>query len=568
MPEGWTTGPRFAALAAILLLAAATAHADGRVRGAASPSPAAPVARVAGLASARAPDPDVAARPAPARTPQSRPGRRDTADFRASVVRTGIAFAGLLVFGAGLVAPGLRSGRAARWRAVLLVALALSAYASYYQFFRLGHPEGFATSDNFHYYVGSKYFPELGYYGLYACSMIALEERGVRVPSGPEPRARDLHSMEIWPAPWVRKRGTHCAKRFTPERWQSFSRDVGWFVEKWPPHIRNAVWVDHGYHPSPVWTLFGATVTSLAPTQSRTAMRALARTDRVIIAVTLGLVTWAFGLEVGCLAAILWGTGHLWRYAWIGDAFLRHLWWSAAFLGIAALRRGAPAVGGAGLAAAALLRLFPGALGLAYVLGALRGAAVRGAVRRAPLRFAIGAGVASVVLIGLALSVIGEGVVPLIAFVAKIGEFASVSATNKMGLGAIAARVFPDSAGLALALRAAGAIAFAALFWRALRDALPYEAAAFGFALIPWATDPTNYYYSFFVLGAVLAARRPLVGMVLLATGVAWGINGMVFYRDYVEFPAASVIALLSTVAVAAAMTRPPGRPAARPAAS
>jgi hypothetical protein len=374
--------------------------------------------------------------------------------------------------------------------------------------------------------------------------------------------------MEIWPAPWVRERGARCAERFTPERWQSFSRDVGWFVEKWPPHIRNAVWVDHGYHPSPVWTLFGATVANLAPTDSRTAMRVLARTDRVIIALTLGLVTWAFGLEVGCLAAILWGTGHLWRYAWIGDAFLRHLWWSASFVGIAALRRGAPAVGGAGLAAAALLRLFPGALGLGYVLGVLRAATVRGLVRGAPRRFAIGAGVASVLLIGLALSVIGEGVVPLIAFVAKIGEFASVSATNKMGLGVIAARAFPDAAGLAFALRAAGAIAFAALFWRGLRDALPYEAAAFGFALIPWATDPTNYYYSFFVLGAVLAARRPLVGVVLLATAVAWGINGMVFYRDYVEFPAASVIALLSTVAVAFAMARPPERPAARHAAS
>jgi len=56
--------------------------------------------------------------------------------------------------------------------------------------------------------------------------------------------------------------------------------------------------------------------------------------------------------------------------------------------------------------------------------------------------------------------------------------------------------------------------------------------------------------------------------VVLLATGVAWGTNGMVFYRDYVEFPAASVIALLSTVAVAAAMTRPPGWSTARPAAS
>lgn len=496
--------------------------------------------------------------PAPPPRPAARRGLRDTADFRASVVRTAICLVALGVFAWGSAGRRRLSARGARIRRAMLVGLALVSYASYYQFFQLGHPEGFATSDNFHYYVGSKYFPELGYYGLYACGITALDDRGVRLPSGPDPKVRDLRSMDLWPAAFVRKHGETCRERFTPERWQAFSRDVGYFVEKWPPHIRNAVWVDHGYHPSPVWTLFGAAVANLAPTDSPTAMAVLARVDRVLIAATLLAVTWAFGLETGCLAAVLWGTGHLWRYTWLGDAFLRHLWWSAVFLGIAALRRGHAAAGGAGLATAALLRLFPGAFGLGYVLGLARQAMSGGRVTPTLLRFAAGATGAGVALIALALLVIGQGLAPIAAFAAKIGEFASVSATNKMGLGVVVGRVLPDPSALAIALRIAAAAGFATLFWRALRDALPWEAAALGFALIPWATDPTNYYYSFFVVGAVLAVRRPVVGIVLLATGIAWGIDGMVFYRDYLEFPAASLIALASTVGVAVAMTSRP----------
>jgi len=251
MSQRWRAATCFAALCAAICLVAADARAGGGDAPSLRPAiaPAAPSQRSEASA----------VRPAPRRDP------RDTADFRASAVRTGIALVATGVFAWGLGRPGGRSGRL---RLGLLVALALCAFASYYQFFRLGHLEGFLLTDNFHYYVGSKYFRELGYYGLYACGLAVLEERGVRVPGGPDPRVRALRTMALRPAGEVRARGEACRARFSDARWRAFSRDVGFFVEKWPPHIRNAVWRDHGYHPSPVWTLVGGAVAGAAPTSS------------------------------------------------------------------------------------------------------------------------------------------------------------------------------------------------------------------------------------------------------------------------------------------------------------
>ena len=91
----------------------------------------------------------------PAAPPQR--DRRDTHDFEASLVRSAIIALALGVFAVGLKKERL-GPTARRLRIAALIGLALAAYASYYQFFRLGHPHGFSTTDNFHYYVGSKYF--------------------------------------------------------------------------------------------------------------------------------------------------------------------------------------------------------------------------------------------------------------------------------------------------------------------------------------------------------------------------------------------------------------------------
>jgi hypothetical protein len=477
-----------------------------------------------------------------------------------SLARTGIAGLGLIVFGWGILAGDTSRGRRSEIRLLLLFILACVAFASYYQFFRFSHARGFTTTDNFHYYMGSKYFSELGYFGLYECTLVALTERGMEMPGGKLAQGRSLRSMQTEPLAALKEAGKSCPDRFGKARWKAFADDSETFFERWPPHLRRAAFLDHGYHPSPIWTLFGSSVASLAPATNPESARLLARIDRMLILFTLLLCAFAFGIETACLIALLWGTGFLWRYVWVGDAFLRHLWWIAALGGLMALRRGLRASAGAALATSTLLRLFPGALGLGYLVGQIADEKGIWPLRRDQIRFVAGAGLASAILIAFVISAWGPGISVFVDFGKKIGEFSSLPLANDIGLGVAIEWLIPENDGVARSLTLALALAFLWLFWRSCRHANEWESTALGACLIPILTNPTNYYCSYFILLAPLSIRRPLIGAILLAAGVAWNLNGLYFYQQYAEFDGASGIAILVAFGVVLAMRSPVSR--------
>jgi len=481
------------------------------------------------------------------------------ADYEFGVVRTGILAAGFAVFAWGLHArrrSGGRPDRRAGVRRALLVLLALLAYGSYYQFFQLLHAQGFRTTDNYHYYVGSKYFGELGYFGLYECSLRALDERGRR-PLNPDLSARRLEDMQTRPLSEILESGERCPSRFGPERWANFRRDVGYFVEGWPKWKWETVWDDHGYHPSPVWASVGGAVAERVSTESRAGMRSLARVDRWLVAAGLLALAWAFGLEAAALAAIVWGTGHLWRYAFLGDAFLRHMWWVSAIVGVCLLRRAYYSGAGGLLAFASLLRIFPAALPLGVLLGSAREAWDRRRLPAGLVGVVVGGAVATALIVLVTAWASGRGLGAFAEFADKISLFASLPAANKMGLGVLAQWVFGAGEASGAVFVWTVRIGFLWIFWRALADARDWEAGALGFALIPMLTDPTNYYYSFVVLGAVLTVRRPRIGLWLLGAALLWNLNGLLHYRTYEEYAYASAIAVLLALAVVIEMSRP-----------
>ncbi|HIL00846.1 MAG TPA: hypothetical protein EYG06_02070 [Myxococcales bacterium] len=475
-------------------------------------------------------------------------------DYRMSEVRLAILVAGFAIFAWGFFLPRHRPSKLARARLFLLAVAAAGAFASYYQFFQFSHVRGFATTDNFHYYVGSKYFEELGYFDLYGCSLAVLAERGLQLPNSQRDRARNLHSMELQPYETIKKDGQDCPERFGDQRWQAFGDDVAFFVQKWPSHLRRATWQDHGYHPSPPWTLAGGWVANIFSVSNPESAYLLSRVDRLLIISAFATVAWIFGLETTCLIVLIWGTGCLWRYAWVGDAFLRHLWWISAIGGVAALKRGLPLIGGAALSCSTLLRLFPGALGLGYGLRAAQHLLAHRELKACHKRFVGGA----------ALAFGGIGLASLIVlpssaysdFVIKILEFSSMTITNQIGLQVLAQWLSPQASWVALPIHISILIAFFALFWRALRETEDWEAAALGACLIPLVTAPTNYYFSFFIAVALLASRRPTVGLVLLGAATAWNLNGLIFYQEYDEYRWASVIAVAASFLVVAEVIR------------
>ena len=353
-----------------------------------------------------------------------------------SLVRGGIALAGFSVFAWGVWLR--RKGRDEVLRALrlgLLVTLAIASFAAYYNFFQTKHPGGFKGADVFHYYMGSKYFEEIGHFDLYPCTLAALVEQGLQDPSR-IPKVRDQRSLRIEPREATLAAMRTCPERFEPERWQEFRADVAFFRQR----VLGGSWVhlleDHGYNPTPVWSFVGGLFSKAVPADPES-FPALIAVDRVLAVAMALLIAWAFGLEAACLAALVWGASPLWDYSWIGDAFLRNAWAFCAVAGLCLLERGRHLSSGALLASAALLRLFPGVF-LAGFLAAVARRWKREGVPKAAKQVAVGALVAGVVLLVGGAVGTGRGPVAYLEFQQKMSGVVGQAGVNKLGASALA----------------------------------------------------------------------------------------------------------------------------------
>ena len=96
-------------------------------------------------------------------------------DVNITLLRLAVATAGVLLLGYAqhLVRRG-RPRHRLRERRIALGCLAALAFGAGQNFFVWSRELGFHIHDVYHYYLGAKYFPELGYHDLYRCSLAAL----------------------------------------------------------------------------------------------------------------------------------------------------------------------------------------------------------------------------------------------------------------------------------------------------------------------------------------------------------------------------------------------------------
>lgn len=260
------------------------------------------------------------------------------------------------------------SGRAPsriRYRLVIL-ALAVLSLVNYLNYFSFHGERTFLhLHDVAHYYLGAKYFEELGYEGLYTGMLRAEAE--LYDDHFKSLEARDLESNELVPIQRILRRSETVKSVFTPQRWQDFKADVALFRQRLGPQWATVV-RDHGYNPTPVWTLIGSPLANLVPAGSHTGVLWLAMLDPLLLAAMFVAVVWAFGLETGLLAIIYFSILFGATFGWTGGAFLRFPWLAATVGSVCCLQRGRHATAGALLAAATALRVFPGflAVGLLY----------------------------------------------------------------------------------------------------------------------------------------------------------------------------------------------------------
>jgi hypothetical protein len=429
---------------------------------------------------------------------------------------------------------------APRWRRAwdaALLALGLLAGALWWNLFQFNYPSFGHPSETFHYYLGSKYFPELRYTRLYLCAAVADAEAGLAEEVAHR-SLRDLTSNELGPAAAALDDPQACKRHFTPERWRDFSHDLAWFRRDMGPAEWQRSQTDHGYNATPVWGLFGSLLARTGPASDGQIL-ALRLLDPLLLLLGFGGVAGCFGWRTTCVALLFWGTHYPGLYGWVGGGYLRQLELAAVLGALCLLRRRRHASAGALLALAGLVRVYPLLLlagpALQAGLAALRARRLRVAPEIA--RLALGSAAAVALLVPLA--TLGSG------GLGAWREFAENSRVllgtplrNHVGLRTVLSHAPAASAESARDSRASDpyaawkrarqetfagrrglfallASAYVVLLAWAVRGRPPWVGAVLATGLIPVLLELTCYYSAILVTYALLWHRHAAVGVAL-----------------------------------------------------
>jgi hypothetical protein len=387
--------------------------------------------------------------------------------------------------------------------------------------------------DQFHLQLGSKYFPELGYDGLYAASLLAQEQTAPELPVAS--RVRDLATYRlVVPADQAAEFAAVRA-RFSDARWQSFVADHDDYLENTPPGLWRAMRTDHGYNATPAWTFVARLFDARLPT-TNTTLAALGALDLLFVGAMFALLFRTYGYRVACLSLAIFGLGYGWRDIYIGS-LLRLDWLAATVIGICLLKRERFAAAGACIGYAAMVRVFPVLFLAGPALLALK-ALLRGERPGWPLRVAAGFG-AVVCLAFAAGSATGRGIEAWREFGAHIDVYRDTWSADLIGLDTLflgspanlvanldgpAERRTLQGVRQTLAERRAARIAaigvLIGLAGLAMWRAPLAEAAVLGVVLIFALTPPAAYYWIVVLVVPLRRGRAAALALLLLAAAL------------------------------------------------
>lgn len=427
-----------------------------------------------------------------------------------------------------------------------------------------------AFHDQYHYYMGAKYFSELGYDRLYLCTAVSEEENG-RGAIIRQLKARDLSTNQLVGGEDLLRDADRCRGRFSASRWAQFRSDADYFRTRQIWLGASYMLIDHGYNASPFWTFVSEPLVAHTAASDSTLER-LAWIDIALLAGMYALLWRAFGLGTAALAALLWGTGSIWVYGGMGNmgSFGRNYWVFGAVAGVCLLRRGRFALGGSALSVAVLDRMFPAALLFGPLV--LAGVdALRGRTGSRLVRMLLGSALVGAVL-GIA-SVTGTGGAGAVrGFLENSVKHTSTPLTNYIGLRTLFSTTadsmrpsIPNDEWKQLRRRTfeqrraaywtCAALLLVATGWVCWKIREPWKVTVAGLLPMFVLFDLTNYYYVVLVLLAPLAMERPDRLLVLLGASLA---GQFVFLHGWETgiFPVYSCLVLAVLLYFLAAMLR------------
>jgi hypothetical protein len=448
-----------------------------------------------------------------------------------------LAGMGLILWGIALRAKNTPDENA-KLRRRLMMAVGIVSFACYWNFGFFHFRNYIHVWDTYHYYIGTKYFPELSYDRLYDCVSVAdSEEPGLRRRVELR-KIMNLRTNMMGPTTEVLAHPERCKEHFTPERWQAFKHDVAYFrnahgVKRW-----EEAQTDHGYNATPVWTILGNTLANLAPA-SDTQIDLLSLLDPAYAFGMVGLIWWAFGWRTLAVALCVFATNFPSRFYWTGGAYLRWDWLFYLAGGVALLRKQKYFAGGLFLSYSTLLRVFPVFLFVGPLMVLVQEYLKTRKIDPRYRSLIAGAALGVAVLVPLSLVKTG-GIQAYVHFKQNSEKHTSTPLTNYMGLRTLIAYA-PSEAGRFMKndrlddpwgpwklarlrtfherkfLFAIAALGFATLLWFAVRGAEPWVACALSATLIAVGVELTCYYYSFLIVVALLYDKRKEAGAMLLA---------------------------------------------------
>jgi hypothetical protein len=475
------------------------------------------------------------------------------------------------------------------WDGALLIGGLLGALAwtnwGQFHFPGFGHP-----SETFHYYVGAKYYPELGHTRLYTCVAVAEAEAGV---ADLDTRyLRDLETNSIVPTARALAAPEACKQHFSEERWAAFARDVAWFRDKPTPRRWRLMQTDHGYNATPVWGGLGGLLANTGPATD-VRILALRLLDPLLLLVAWSAAAAAFGWRSVCVALLFFGTSYPSQFGWTGGAYLRQVELAAILVALSCLRRERALAAGFLLGMAALLRVYPALLfaGPALQVAVASARARRPTLDRQQRRLAIGAGLALVVARPLSGLTTG-GLAGWRAFAENSRVLLDTPLRNHMGLrtflshepglraDALADSSLDDPFELWKQARESAferrrplylglVVGFVLLLGAAVARQPLWTAVLLSAGLVPITLELTSYYMALLAVFGLLASRYPPVGVALCTlAAVGWLLATRLAWLDVI-FPwislATALFVVFATVWAwrAAPVPDPPDRPVA-----
>ena len=271
----------------------------------------------------------------------------------------------------------------------------------------------------YHYYLGAKYFDEVGHFDLYRATLRAdnewqaykrarspAERRQLeRIPDFRRIRyARDMHTYRVLRRSEI-VRDYDPSANFSAARWKEFGEDTRWLRRR----LRASKWegtlVDLGYNPTPAWTALARPLSNWISLDSP-AFRLIANSDVPLYLAMLVALWWAFGARPALLAT-LWMQVIVFNRARFAGGFLQYDWLASTVLGLALYARGHPKAAGVALSWGVMTRGFPGLLVLPiaarWLYGKLRRQPDEQQARKR-LRLLVALGLSCTLLAGLSLT--------------------------------------------------------------------------------------------------------------------------------------------------------------------